>query len=308
MRLKKILAFACVYIIWGSTFLAIYYAIQRIPPFFMAGTRFLVSGIALITYSYLQGTPLPKGKSLIYATITGFLLFFTGNGLLAWSEQYIPSGLASLIAATVPLWIVIAGWVVYRKVELNLETGFGLLLGFAGVGLLSGADRLIFNESLELKSFQLIAMGVLVFGSASWGLGSVLAKKLPVSTSLTMGFGFQIVIGGVLLIATGLIMGEATELNIREIDLLSFSSWLYLIVFGTLVANTAYMWLLKVENPVIVGTYAYVNPLIAVILGSVFVNEPVGLRTWIAFLFIISAVFLVNRKSFSNYLKNKKAG
>ena len=289
-RTRIALAFAAVYLIWGSTYLAILYAIESIPPFLMAGARFLVAGGALYLWARLTGGSRPTRAQWGATAITGILLLAVGNGAVTWSEQRIPSGLAALLVASVALWMVLLEFLRKNGTRPTRLSIIGLLLGFGGVALLVGPAA--FSSARDLDVFAAL---VLVGASLSWAAGSVYSRVLPRPASATVGSGMQMLAGGIVLAIVGVSSGELSRLDLGAITTRSALSVGYLIVFGSLVGFTAYAWLLRVCTPAAVATYAYVNPMVAMLLGWLIAGEAFGPRMIVAAAIILSGVALINR-------------
>jgi drug/metabolite transporter (DMT)-like permease/mannose-6-phosphate isomerase-like protein (cupin superfamily) len=287
-RLSIILAFAAIYIIWGSTYLAIRFAIETLPPFLMAGVRFLVAGGVLYAWMRLSGTPRPTAVNWRGAGIIGGLLLLGGNGGVVWAEQSVPSGLTAVLVAMVPLWIVLVDWVRPGGLRPNRRIVAGLAIGLAGIVLLVGPGEIAGGGQIDP-----LGAGVVMIGSLCWATGSVFSRFAGLPKSGLLSTAMQMLAGGVLLTALGLLLGEGARFNPAGASFASVASLLYLIVFGSLVAFSAYVWLLKVASPARVGTYAYVNPVVAVFLGWAFAGEPISLRTMIAAAIIVGAVALI---------------
>jgi drug/metabolite transporter (DMT)-like permease len=288
LRLKIILAFAALYVIWGSTYLAIRVAIETLPPFLMAGVRFLTAGAVLYGWSLLRAPDRPTRRQWRVAYIIGAFLFLGGNGSLVWSEQLIPSGVAALLVAIVPVWMVLLNWLWRRAERPHARTIAGLALGFVGIGLLVGRDSLGAVDGVHP-----VGALVLMLGSVSWATGSIYLKGAPQPAPPLLATGMQMLAGGALLVVAGVFTGEVGRLDPGAISLRSVLGFAYLIVFGAIVGFTAYSWLLRVVHPARVATYAYVNPIVAVILGSVVAGEPFTPRMALAALVIIGGVLLV---------------
>lgn len=293
--LKKVIAFALVYIIWGTTYLAIRFAIQTIPPFLMAGIRFTTAGLLFYSWCYLYFDKKPDLADWRKAAIPGVLMFVFGNGSLTWSEQFIPSGLAALIIATLPIWMVILDWFVYKGKRPDILTIIGIFLGLIGVGLLSGLDESVLIDQASPGVSVFLSIFILTFAAISWSIGSLYSRHMTTSVSLQFMVSMQVLVGGFVLIIIGLIHGEWTQLSIKSVTLRSAISLVYLVVFGSLVTYSAYLWLLKVSTPAKVGTYAFFNPLVAVLLGWIWVNEPLTTQTVVGAGFIFSSILFVNR-------------
>lgn len=260
--LKMWAAFAAVYFIWGSTFLAMRCAIASIPPFMMAGTRFLVAGAALYAWSRARGAPRPSGVNWLSALVLGALLFLQGNGIVAWSEQRVSSGLTALMLTTIPLWMAILGRTRSDRKSLRPQVILGLILGLIGIAVLVGP-----REWAGSARVDLVGAIALLFASISWVAGSLYSRTARLPPSPLMSAGTQMLAGGALLLGASAISGEASRLRLAALSMLSVLSLAYLISFGSIVAFTAYLWLLRKTSPARVGTYAFVNPLVALFLG-----------------------------------------
>lgn len=286
-----IAAFAAIYIIWGSTYLGILYAIESIPPFLMAASRFLVAGILLLVWCLAKGEKLPPINSMQKIAFSGLLMLFIGNGAVTWVEQYLPTGLAAIIVATVPLWFVLLDKKQWHFYFSNKGIIGGLLIGFAGVILLFAgkAAANIFDSPIKI-----ISLIVLVFGTIGWTAGSLYAKYKQMEGSTTMKVAIQMLAAGIAFLITALLAGEQNGFTWSKVTTQSALSLLYLIVFGSLIGFLAYMWLLSVRPASVVGTYAYVNPVVAVFLGWAFVNETISTQQMIGLGIIILGLLLVN--------------
>jgi drug/metabolite transporter (DMT)-like permease len=282
-----LLAFAAVYVIWGSTYLAILFAVESLPPFLMAGFRFLGAGAVLLLFAALRRKSLawPTRQELLSTVIIGGLLLLGGNGAVVWAELTTDSGLVALIVATVPLWMVVLDWLLFGGGRPGRRVAGGLALGLGGVALLIG------KTSFEEGSAQ--GCLAVVGGSLSWALGSLLSRRLPLPRSGLMSTALQMAGGGVLLIVAGSATGEWARLDLASASSRSWIALAYLLVFGSLVAFSCYTWLLRVSTPARVGTYAYVNPVVAVTLGWLFAGEELSGRMLFASSIIVIAVFLI---------------
>jgi drug/metabolite transporter (DMT)-like permease len=291
-RTRIALAFAAVYVIWGSTYLAILYAIETIPPFLMAGTRFLIAGAVLYLWARLTGGTRPSKAEWVATAITGILMLAVGNGAVTWSEQRIPSGLAALFVATVALWMVLLEFLRKNGTRPTRLSILGLLLGFGGVAVLVGPAALTNARDLDV-----LAALVLIGASLSWAAGSIYSRVLARPASASLGSGMQMLAGGVVLAIVGVSSGELRQVDVAAVTTRSALSLGYLIVFGSLVGFTAYAWLLRVCTPAAVATYAYVNPMVAMLLGWLIAGEQFGPRMIVAAAIILSGVALINRAS-----------
>jgi drug/metabolite transporter (DMT)-like permease len=289
-RVLIILAFAAVYLVWGSTYLGIRYAIETLPPFLMTGTRFSIAGAILLTWALIRGETIRSSLSQWpKALAIGALLLLCGNGGVTWAEKYIASGFAALLVATEPLWVVVLNWGLSHK-RPNWKVLLGVFIGMVGVALLVG-DRL--KGGISVDSMSLIGAVVVLFAGFAWAAGSVFASRHPIKTSTWMASGMQMLSGGILLLLLGLVTGDPQRLDLARASWLSIGAFFYLLVFGSLVGFTAYSWLLRNVSPARAATYAYVNPVVAVLLGWFLANEPITLRMIIGAAVIIGSVALI---------------
>lgn len=286
--LKIVAAFAAIYIIWGTTYLAIRIAVETIPPFLMAGTRFLIAGTASFAFLRARGVPLPSRPQLRSAAIVGAFLLVGGNGLVTWSEQQVPSGIAALVVATVPLWMTLFEWLIYKGAKPTRQIVAGLALGLTGIILLIGPGQL-----RGTAGFDLISLLILLMAPILWSLGSLYSRQANLPENVFMSTSVEMLAGGVLLFLAGILTGEPSQLDIGAISGRSLASMFYLSLFGSIVALTAYVWLLKTVEPARVATYTYVNPVIAVFLGWLVLGEPVSSLTIVAVALIVLAVALI---------------
>jgi drug/metabolite transporter (DMT)-like permease len=287
-RAQIIAAFASIYLVWGSTYLAIRYAVQTIPPFIMGGLRFLISGALLYLWTRYRGAPSPTRLHWRNAIIAGGFLLLGGNGAVVWAEQFVPSGLTALLVSILPFWLVIIEWVRPPRRRPSSAVLVGLVLGFIGIVVLIGPGNLGGHGDVR----PLGAL-VLILGSLSWAIGSFWSRdaRLPESGLLTTGM--EMLGGGALLLIVGLLSGELSQLDVHRISGASAAGLIYLITFGSLIGFTSYIWLLDKVSPARLGTYAYVNPIVAVILGWAIAGERLSLRTAVAAAIVICAVALI---------------
>ncbi|HSM57248.1 MAG TPA: EamA family transporter [Candidatus Sulfomarinibacteraceae bacterium] len=267
-RWKLILAFAAVYTIWGSTYLAIRFAVETLPPFLMSGVRFLIASAIMLAIARLQGAVWPTRRQWRGAAIVGVLLLFGGNGGVTWAEQYIPSGLTALLIASVPLWMVLMDWLRPGGVRPGARVFGGVFLGLVGLLLLVGPDTL--TGSSGMYGAGILAVLLAAF---SWAGGSIYGGRAELARAPLMGSGAQMLCGGLALTLGGLLLGEAPHVNLQAASTRSLLAVLYLIIFGSLAGYTAYSWLLQNAPPAKVATYAYVNPVVAVFLGWALAGE-----------------------------------
>jgi drug/metabolite transporter (DMT)-like permease len=284
---RIIAAFAAVYVIWGSTYLAIRYAVEGIPPFLMSGTRFLVSGALLYGWARTRGGA-PRMLQWRDAAIAGLLMLCCGNGAVGWAEQRVPSGLAALLVAVVPLWMVVIDWIRPGGKRPGGVVLLGVAVGFAGLIILVGVD------SGGRADLDVTAAIVLVAASAAWALGSVFNRLADRPESAAMSTGIQMLGGSLGLIVVGIARGELSQLHVAQIGAPAWAGWLYLVTFGSLIGFTAYIFLLKAVSPAKASTYAYVNPLVAVFLGWAIAGETVTGRTLGAAAVILAGVAMIS--------------
>ena len=282
-------AFAAIYLIWGSTYLAIRYAVETFPPLLMMGVRHLGAGAALYGWTRWRGTPAPKLREWVHPALIGALLFVGGHGSLAWAEQRVPSGIAALLGATLPMWIVLLARMKGAERKLSGRALAGLLLGFVGVAVLFGPD--VWGHAGEMN---LLGAAAVLGGSFIWAAGTIYMRSVKMPDSPVMSSAMQMLSGGATLMVAATLAGETKGFHLSAVSGRSWLALAYLAVFGSIVAFTAYSWLHIVASPSRVATYAYVNPVVAVLLGWVVAREPIGLFTILAMLIILVGVGLVN--------------
>jgi len=287
-RWKVVTAFAAVYLIWGSTYLAIRFAIETMPPFLMAGVRFAIAGGLLYWWARWKGAPKPERVHWKSTTIIGGLLLLGGNGGVVWAEQRVPSGIAALVVAIVPVWIALMEWRMPGGRRPGWQVTAGLALGSLGLLLLAAPGAASLGARVDL-----IGVAALLVATLCWSLGSVLSKRVPLPASPLVTTGMEMLMGGVLLLGAGLLTGELPKVHLAEVSFRSGMALAYLIIFGALIGFTAYLWLLRVGSPTRAATYAYVNPVVAVFLGWSLAGEPISARTIIAMAVIVGAVVLI---------------
>ncbi len=287
-RARLITAFAAVYVLWGSTYLAIRFAVATLPPFLMAGARHLVAGAVLYPLARMHSGERPTQANWFAAALMGTLLLLVGNGGVSWAEMYVPSGVTALLVATVSFWMVLLDWLRPGGVRPTWRVVVGLMLGFAGLAFLVSPSRLAGGGRVDT-----LGAIVLLLASLSWATGSVFARRLRLPHAPLLSTAMQSLAGGVLLIFFGLLFGQGTALHWEAVSLRSLLALGYLIVFGSLLGFSTYTWLLRVAPPARVATYAYVNPVVAMFLGWALAGERLTLRTLAAAAVIIAAVVLV---------------
>jgi drug/metabolite transporter (DMT)-like permease len=290
-RLATLAAFAALYLIWGSTYLGIALAIQSIPPFLMAGARFFFAGLIMYSGARLTGAPKPQAVTWRSALIIGGCLLMGGNGGVTISEKWVPTGLASVIVATVPIDIALLGWltgIMRRPVPI---VWLGLAGGFIGVALLIGPA--LAAASASASNHVTLGMTILLIGSLIWSAGSLYSLRAKSSPSLFLAAGQQMICGGGLLFLLGISLGETQRFHFQNVSNTSLGAFVYLVLVGALIGYTAYFWLLRHCDPSKVATYAYVNPVVAVILGIFFHGETLSIRAMVAAALIIGSVAIV---------------
>jgi drug/metabolite transporter (DMT)-like permease len=285
-RSQVFIAFAAVYVIWGSTYLAIRFAIETLPPFLMVGSRFLVAGMAMYIWLRARGAEAPQAVHWKSAAIKGVLMPVLGTGVVVWAEEKVPSGVASLLVAIEPLWIVLLLWGRPGGTRPNTWVIGGVVLGLAGLYLLV-------DPGGDMQQGNLLIEGILLLAALSWAIGSLYSKRAPQPSAKFLGTGMEMIAAGVILIAGGLLTGEAHHFSIAAVSAKSWLSLLYLIGFGSIIAYTAYLWLLATVSATLVSTYAFVNPVVAVFLGWAFASEPLNARMIAAAAIIVGAVALI---------------
>jgi drug/metabolite transporter (DMT)-like permease len=285
---KIFLAFAIIYFVWGSTFLAIRVGVHEVPPFLLAAIRFLVSGVLLYAWMRLKGTPSPSARQWAGATLLGALIFLVDYGCLFWAEQRVPSGIAAVVLATIPVFITLLEIILLRSQRLTIRLGLALLVGLCGVAVLT-IHSFSFGE-VPINRAGALALLVAAF---TWSVATILTRRLPLPASKPMSAAAQMIAGGVQLFLLTALSGELVGFRVQTV---SWSAWFaltYLIVAGSIVGFTAYVWLLHHESPTKVGTYAYVNPVVAVTLGYFVAGEAVGPRTLVGALCVLASVITI---------------
>jgi drug/metabolite transporter (DMT)-like permease len=291
MKSRIWLALIVVYIAWGSTYLAIRFAVESIPPFLMAGTRFLIAGSLVYIWRRLAGDPSPTRLQWRSSVIIGLLLLLGGNGGLTWAEQYLPSGFAALMVATIPLWMVLVDALWPGGKLPNWQTILGVLLGLAGIVILVRPAAVTSSHS----RFELLGVIALLLASLSWAVGSIYSRKADLPKSAFLGTGMEMLAGSAGLFLVGTLSGEWNRLDLSAITSRSLAGLGYLIVVGSLMGYAAYTWLLRAAPISLVSTYAYVNPVIAVILGSILAQEKLTPTILFSTLVILFSVVVINQ-------------
>jgi len=285
---KTLLAFAIIYFVWGSTYLAIRIGVQEVPPFLLAAMRFAIAGVVLYGWMILHGERSPTAREWMSVLLIAVLIFVFDYGLLFWAEQRVPSGIAAVMLATIPVFMALSEITLLRTQKLTVRLAIALLIGIGGVAVLV-------SRSLNLGGAPIDTAGALalIVAAISWSIASVLTRKLPLPESKIMSSGAQMLAGGVLLAISAAVLGEFREFHPGGVSRAAWLSLLYLIVAGSIIAFTAYVWLIHHESPTKVGTYAYVNPVVAVLVGYFFGGEALDTRTILGTLFVLVSVVLI---------------
>jgi drug/metabolite transporter (DMT)-like permease len=283
------MALVSVWIVWGSTYLAIRFAVETIPPFLMAGSRFLIAGGVLYLWRRLAGDTPPARFEWRSAAIVGWLLLLGANGGVSWAEQYVMSGVAALLVALAPMWMVLIDAIIPGGRKPNRWAILGVVIGFSGVALLVGPAQLTGLHG----DVDPIGAGVLVMASFLWASGSIYNRGAQLPKSPLLGTGMQMLAGGTGLILLGTFCGEWGRLDITSITMQSLWGLVYLIVFGSWVGFVAYIWVLRAAPTPLVATYAYVNPLVAITVGNLLGSEPITTRLLLAAAIIVSSVAII---------------
>src|ERR1700685_1573895 len=284
--IKLALAFLAIYVVWGSTYLAIRYAVETIPPLVTAGIRHSIAGGIMLTWAWWRGFR-PTRQQWVAGLALGALFFLIGHGSLHWAEQYVGSGLAALLIATEPMFILVLGWMMGQQ-KISLLSALGLGLGVFGVAMLTGVE-------LTIKGSSMWGLMAVLLGSLSWSMGVVISPRLKLPSDALGRTALPTLCGALLLLIAAGATGEFHETHWSSITLRSIFGLGYLITFGSVVAFTAYTWLLQRVPPALVATHTYANPVVAVILGWLLAHEPLSLRVGLASMAILGAIVLIRR-------------
>ena len=290
MKTKIWIALLALYIVWGSTYLAIKFAVETIPPFLHAGIRFLISGAILVIWQRAAGQPMPTRKQWISLAIIGNLLLLGGNGLVGWAEQTIPSGVAALMIGAIPMFLVIMEAFRPGGAKPHGWTILGLVIGFIGIFILIGPSELTGGTQLDPYG-----IGALILACIFWSLGSVYSKHGELPKSSLMSTGGQMLMGSIGLFLMSIVSGELRGWTPSDVTTQSLAGLVYLITVGSLIGFVSYGWLLQNAPISLVATYAYVNPIVAVLLGNWLAAEPLEPRIWLAAAIIVGSVMFINR-------------
>ena len=285
---KTLLAFAIIYFVWGSTYLAIRVGVREVPPFLLAAMRFLVAGLVLYGWMIARGERSPSVREWASASLLAMLIFVLDYGLLFWAEQRVTSGIAAVMMSMNAVFMALSEIIFLRTQRFTAHLALALLLGIGGVAVLV-------SRSLNLGGAPIDGLGAvaLIIASMSWSVSSAFARKLPLPPSKVMSSGAQMLVGGVFLALTSTVLGESRNFHPGAVSRGAWLSLLYLIVAGSIIAFTAYVWLIHHESPTKVGTYAFVNPVVAVLLGYFLGGEALGLRTILGTLFVLISVVVI---------------
>jgi len=285
---KTLVAFAIIYFVWGSTFLAIRVGVREVPPLILAAMRFFVAGVVLYGFMIARGERSPSARQWRSASLLGIIIFVFDYGLLFWAEQRVPSGIAAVMLATIPVFMALSEIMFLRTQRLTVRLVLALLIGIGGVAVLM-------SRSLSLGGAPIDSVGAvaLIFASMSWSVASAITRKLPLPPSKIMSSGAQMLAGGVFLAIAAGALGEFRNFHPWNVSRGAWLALLYLIVAGSIIGFTAYVWLIHHESPTKVGTYAYVNPIVAVLVGYFLGGEALGPRTILGTLFVLISVVVI---------------
>ncbi len=291
-KTKVILAFLGIYLIWGSTYLAIKFAIDTMPPFMMASLRFLTAGLGFFAVLMLLGHERPKKKHWLSALVTGTLLLAASNGSVVMATKTISTGYISLLIAMVPVYVAILEWLEDRQQKVEKKKIFGLILGTLGIITLIGPQNLLIPGGINWCGIALV-----MFGSLSWSVGTIYSRRIEKPSSLMVAIAMQMICGGAVLGLISLAMGEHSLIANLHVSMKSVLAVGYLIVFGSIIGYSSYLWLLNHVSPSKVSTYAYVNPIVAIFLGWAFAGETISAQTVAAGAIILASVWLITAGS-----------
>jgi drug/metabolite transporter (DMT)-like permease len=285
---KTLLAFAIIYFVWGSTFYAIRVGVREVPPFLLAAMRFLIAGAMLYGWTQARGERGPSRREWASVALVAFLIFVLDYGLVFWAEQRVPSGLTAVMLATIPAFMALSEIFILGTQKLSVRLVVALLIGLGGVAVMV-------SRSLNLGGTPIDRVGAvaLIVAAMGWSIASALARKLPLPESKVVSSGTQMLAGGVFLAVISCALGEYRNFHAASVSRGAWIALVYLIVAGSIIAFTAYVWLLHHESPTKVGTYAYVNPVVAVVLGYLLGGEELGLRTILGTLFVMISVVVI---------------
>lgn len=290
MKTKVWAALLALYIVWGSTYLAIRFSVESIPPFLMAGTRFLISGVILYVWRRLAGDPAPTRPQWRSAVIVGLLLLLGGNGVVSWAEQHVASGIAALIVASIPLWVALINALRPRGIKPDWRIVLGLLIGFGGIVMLVTSS----TSQSSAEGMSVMGVGALLLAAFLWSIGTIISSDADMPESSLLSTGIEMLAGSAGLFLAATLAGEWKVLDLSAVTMRSLLGLVYLIAFGSLVGFTSYVWLLRNAPVSLVSTYAYVNPVIAVLLGAWLAGELINLPIVVSACIIIASVAVIN--------------
>jgi drug/metabolite transporter (DMT)-like permease len=286
---KILLAFAIIYLVWGSTYLSIRVGVREVPPFLLAGLRFVLAGLFLYGWMRFKGTPSPSRREWAGICLQGTLIFLVDYGCVFWAEQRVPSGIAAVVLATIAIFITLLEIMILRTQRLTARLGVALLGGLCGVAVLM-------NRSFSLGEAPIDRAGTLALlvAAFTWSVGTILTRRLTLPASKPMSAGAQMLVGGVQLLILAALTGEFKGFHVQTVSWTAWFALLYLIVAGSIIGFTAYIWLLHYESPTKVGTYAYVNPVVAVLVGYFLGGESIGMRTMFGTALVLLSVITIS--------------
>jgi drug/metabolite transporter (DMT)-like permease len=294
------LAFGSIYIIWGSTYYFIFLGLKTIPPFILMGLRFVISGLLLLVLLKKQGNlQLPKQQDVLKNAIYGVLMLVGGTGSIMWAEQYVPTGIASILVCSLPFWFLVLDYPKWKENFSNISSLLGLIIGFSGIFILFGG-----NNSMVSDHFVL-GICVITIGGILWGLGSLFSRYYPTSLPTMMNVVLQFISAGIVCLIISYFANEMDDFHLRNVSLISWLSTIYLGVFGIL-AYGAYVWLITKRSLIQVGTYVYINPVIAIFLGWMFAKETINPKQLLALFIILIGVVLINWSEYQKKLLNRR--
>ena len=285
---KTLSAFAIIYFVWGSTFLAIRIGVLAMPPLLFGAMRFLVAGAALCGWMVARGESLPRGRQWLSASLLAFLIFVVDYGLLFWAEQRVPSGIAAVMMATIPAFMALSEILLLKTQRLTINLAAALIVGMGGVAILMSHGLSLGGAPIDKRG-----AAALMIGSLSWSIASVLSRRLQLPRSKGMSAGTQMFLGGIFLSIAAVVAGELHGFHLGNVSMAAWLALAYLIVFGSIVGFTCYVWLIHHESPTKVGTYAYVNPVVAVLIGYFFGGEALDIRTILGTGLILASVVVI---------------
>jgi drug/metabolite transporter (DMT)-like permease len=285
---KTLLAFAMIYLVWGSTFLAIRVGVREVPPLLFAAMRFFTAGLVLYLWMLAHGERSPNRREWMSISVIALLIFVFDYGLLFWAEQRVPSGVAAVMLATIPVFMALSEIILLRTQRLTIRLALSLLIGIAGVLVLVSNSLNVGGEAIDRPGAV-----ALIIAAITWSIASALSRKLPLPSSKVMSSGTQMFAGGLMLALAAAALGEFHEFHFASVSRGVWFALLYLIIAGSIIAFTAYVWLLHHESPTKVGTYAYVNPVVAVLVGYFLGGETLGPRTILGTLCVLVSVVVI---------------